>query len=308
MELRQIKYFIEVAKREHITEASHELHVAQSAVSRQILNLELELGVKLFIREGRNVRLTPVGKIFLERMEQAMQVIEKARREIEESLDPEQGTIRIGFPSSMTAYVLPTVISEFRELYPNVKFHLRQGAYKNLIDTVISGEIDLAMLGPVPEHEKRVKGYTLFHENIAALLPSRHPLAGEQHLKLNQLQDDDFILFPEGFILREIVENSCRQVGFVPRVTFEGGDIDSIKGLVATGLGVTLIPEITLVDNLPRTTVKIPVSSPALTRSVGVITPTDRDLLPTEKIFFEFLKQFFPVARGLPHLHRRHEK
>ena len=225
-----------------------------------------------------------------------------------EALDPEQGTIRIGFPSSMTAYVLPTVISEFRELYPNVKFHLRQGAYKNLIDTVISGEIDLAMLGPVPEHEKRVKGYTLFHENIAALLPSRHPLAGEQHLQLNQLQDDDFILFPEGFILREIVENSCRQVGFVPRVTFEGGDIDSIKGLVATGLGVTLIPEITLVDNLPRTTVKIPVSSPALTRSVGVITPTDRDLLPTEKIFFEFLKQFFPAARGLPHLHRRHEK
>lgn len=293
MELRQIKYFIEVAKREHITEASHDLHVAQSAVSRQILNLEVELGIKLFFREGRNVKLTPVGRIFLERMEQALQVIEKAQREIEEFLDPEQGTIRIGFPSSMTAYVLPTAISAFRETYPNVKFNLRQGSYRHLIETVISGEIDLAMVGPVPEGEKRVKGCTLFHEKITALLPSRHPLANMDSVSLSQLRKEPFVLFPKGFVLREIVESSCQNVGFTPKVSFEGEDIDAIKGLVATGLGVTLLPEITLVDNLPRTTVKIPLRSPVLTRSVGVITPTDRELLPTEKIFFEFLKQYF---------------
>ena len=78
MELRQIQYFMEVAKREHVTEAADALHVAQSAVSRQIFNLEAELGVDLFIREGRNVRLTPIGKIFLEHMEEAMNVIENA--------------------------------------------------------------------------------------------------------------------------------------------------------------------------------------------------------------------------------------
>ena len=83
LELRQIKYFIEVAKREHMTDAADALHVAQSAVSRQIVNLEAELGVNLFIREGRSIRLTPIGRMFLEKMEQAMDVIEQARREIE---------------------------------------------------------------------------------------------------------------------------------------------------------------------------------------------------------------------------------
>ncbi len=100
MELRQIQYFIEVAKREHFTEASHNLHVAQSALSRQIANLEEELGVSLFIREGRNVKLTAVGRIFLQHMEMAVSEIEKAKQKIDEFLDPERGTIRVGFTSS----------------------------------------------------------------------------------------------------------------------------------------------------------------------------------------------------------------
>jgi len=299
MELRQIKYFIEVARREHITEAADYLHIAQSAVSRQILNLEMELGVRLFIREGRNVRLTPVGRLFLERMEQAIQVIEKAKREIEESLDPKQGTIRIGFPSSMAAYVLPTVVSEFRELYPDVKFQLRQGSYRHLIETVIKGDIDLALLGPVPEGDNRIQGHVLFLENLVALLPSRHPLAGESSIRLQQLSEDTFVLFPKGFVLRTMVDNACQSSGFQARVSFEGEDIDAIKGLVAAGLGVSLVPEITLIDSVPRTTARVPVIEPFVTRTVGVITPADRELLPTEQLFLKFLKQFFAVSHGI---------
>src|SRR5690625_6162047 len=94
LEIRLIKYFIEGAKREHVTEAATALHVAQSAVSRQIFNLEAELGVDLFIREGRTVRLTPVGRIFLEHMEQAMNVIDDATQVVEEYTDPDRGTDR----------------------------------------------------------------------------------------------------------------------------------------------------------------------------------------------------------------------
>src|SRR5690625_1003475 len=103
MDLRQIKYFIEVARREHVTEAAKQLHVAQSAVSRQIFNLEAELGVDLFIREGRTVRLTRIGKIFLERMEHALNVIDDARQVVEEYVDPEKGTIHIGFSASLAS-------------------------------------------------------------------------------------------------------------------------------------------------------------------------------------------------------------
>jgi len=295
VELRQIQYFIEVAKREHVTEAAIALHVAQSAVSRQIVNLEQELGVDLFIREGRNVKLTPIGSMFLEHIQQAMTVIENAKREIEECLDPNKGTIRIGFPSSLASYTLPTAISAFRNLYPSVNFLLKQGSYYYLIDAVKKGDINMALLGPLPKDEKRIKGDILFLEHIVALLPNNHPLADRPALELAQLRNESFILFPEGYVLREIVVNACQQLGFYPKVSFEGDDIDAIKGLVAAGLGVTLIPEITLVDSIPRSTVKVPVIEPRVTRTVGVIIPTERQLLPTEKLFHQFLKDFFTV-------------
>lgn len=293
LELRQIQYFIEVAKREHMTEAADALHVAQSAVSRQIVNLETELGVDLFIREGRNIRLTPIGKVFLKRMEQAMDVIGQAIREVEESLDPKKGTVRIGFPSSLAAHLLPTIISAFRKQYPEVKYQLHQDSYRYLTDSVIKGEIDMALLGPVPSDEPRVKSEVLFVDNLVPLVPANHRLVGKEYITLDDLRGDPFVLSPPGYILRDIVMHACKQHGFEPEVPFEGKDIDAIKGLVSAGLGVTLLPEITLVDSLPRSTVKLRIYEPRVTRTVGVIIPRDRELMPTEVIFYNFLRDFF---------------
>ena len=293
LELRQIKYFIEVAKREHVTEAATALHVAQSAVSRQIFNLEEELGVNLFIREGRTVRLTPIGRIFLEHMEQAINVIDDATQVIDEYTDPEKGTIHVGFPSSMATFILPTAISAFRDRYPQVKFQLNQGSYYDLKKAVVKGEVNMALLGPVPMNERKLKGKILFTENIVALLPRSHPLAGAASLKLTQLRKDSFVLFPKDYVLRDIIIDLCKQIGFEPKVSFEGEDIDAIKGLVSAGLGVSLVPEITLIDNLPRATVRVPITEANVTRTVGVVIPTERQLLPTEKLFYGFLQEFF---------------
>src|SRR5690625_7535716 len=111
MELRQIKYFIEVAKREHVTEAAEALHVAQSAVSRQIFNLEAELGVALFIRKGRNIKLTTIGQIFLEHMEQAIHVIDDGKQVVSEYKDTKRGTNQIGFSCSLENYILLTTFA-----------------------------------------------------------------------------------------------------------------------------------------------------------------------------------------------------
>jgi len=293
VELRQIRYFIEVARREHVTEASNALHVAQSAVSRALANLEEELGVDLFIREGRNVRLTPIGRIFLGHMQQAMKVIEDATQIIEEYTDPERGTVNVGFPSSLATYMLPTAISAFRNEYPDVKFQLHQGSYRHLKEAVVRGEINMALLGPVPADDKKLRGQILFTEKVVALLPSSHRLAEAEALKLNELREDAFVLFAKGFVLRDLVINACQQIGFEPDISFEGEDIDAIKGLVSAGLGVSLVPEITLIDNLPRSTVRVPIIEPQIRRSVGMVVPRDRELLPTEKLFSQFLRDFF---------------
>lgn len=159
MELRQLRYFMEVAEREHVSEAADHLHVAQSAISRQIANLEEEPQVTLFEREGRNIKLTPIGKQFLEHIKTAMKAIDYAKEQIDEYLDPNRGTVKIGFPTSLASQLLPTVISAFKEEYPNVEFLLRQGSYKFLIEAVRNRDIDAAVARPrsdgIPRHNRQ---------------------------------------------------------------------------------------------------------------------------------------------------------
>lgn len=295
METRQIQYFLEVAKREHVTDAADALHVAQSSVSRQIFNLENELGVELFIREGRSVKLTPLGRIFFERMKQVWNMMEDAKREVEEYLDPKKGTVRIAFPISMAAHTLPSITYAFRTRYPEAKFQMSNALYHDLIDGVINGAFNLAMIAPMPnlEKENKIKGAILFTEKIFALIPLHHPLSDQKSIRLRDLRNDPFCTLPEGFVFRKQVVQACNDVGFSPQVAFEGKDIDAIKGLVSAGLGVALMPEMTLIDNTPRSTVMIPISDVNLSRSVGVIYPAQRKLLPTEALFYDFLLETY---------------
>ncbi|MEK5061683.1 LysR family transcriptional regulator [Paenibacillus shunpengii] len=293
MEIRQMRYFIEVARREHVTDAANALHVAQSSVSRQIVQLESELGVDLFIRKGRRVKLTPIGKILLARVEQVMNMIGEAEREVKEYLDPEKGVVRIAFPISLAAHVLPTVIYAFRQRYPEARFQMRQALYRDLIDGVINGEFNLAMIAPLPSEDTQIRSKLLFTERIVALLPLQHRLADRAAIQLSEMQDDAFVTLPEGTIFREIVLQACSEIGFTPHIAFEGDDIDALKGLVSAGLGVALMPEVTLVDSIPHSTVKIPLVEPEVTRTIGVIIPTQRKLLPTEQLFYQFLSEFF---------------
>lgn len=293
MELRQIKYFIEVARKEHVTRAAEKLHVAQSAISRQISNLEEELGVQLFVREGRRVKLTPIGHIFLQRMEKSMEELDKAIEEVSEFLDPEIGEIRIGFPHSLASHTLPNVISSFRKKHSTVRFQLRQGIASQLIDDIIQGEIDLALISPVPTDHPEVQGHILFTEEMRAILPPNHALAGNTSIRLAQLEKDHFIIFRSGFTLRTIVIDACAQAGFTPKIAFEGEETSTIRGLVASGLGVGLLPEVALIERGPIDPVSVRISEPRVTRTVGFVTSRTRKLTPSEKIFQLFLWEFY---------------
>jgi LysR family transcriptional activator of glutamate synthase operon len=293
MELRQIQYFIEVARREHVTRAAENLHVAQSAISKQISNLEQELKVQLFIRQGRNVKLTPIGRIFLQRVESAMSEIEKAVQEVSEYLDPETGEIRIGFPHSLAAVTLPSVVSAFRQEHPNVRFQLRQGTVHHLIEDLVQGEIDLALVSPVPTEHPDVEGHILFTEEMLAILPPNHSLAGSTSIRLSQLADEPFVLFRSGFTLRTIVMEACEKAGFTPKIAFEGEETDTIRGLVAAGLGVGLLPAIALTESAPINPAHVRISKPRVTRTVGFVTSRTRKMTPAERVFQHFLWEFY---------------
>lgn len=298
MELRQLRYFVEVAEREHMTEAAENLHVAQSAVSLQISKLEDELGVTLFERVGRNLKLTDIGRTFLFHIKKALQDIDYAKSKVDEYLDPDHGTVKIAYPSSFANHILPTVISNFKRRYPDVKFHLRQGTYADLQNAVKNGDINLAFMGPAPAEDAELQVNVLFTENFYVLAPIHHRIAERDEVTLHELKDDDFVLFSEGFILRKIVVDACTQAGFLPNITSEGEDTDAIKGLVSAGIGLSILPENTLYNNIPRMTKKIKISHPEVKRSVGIIASKTRELAPSERIFYDFVTDFFSKLQG----------
>jgi len=293
VELRQLQYFVKVARKQHVTQAAEELHVAQSAVSRQIHQLEEELGVSLFVQKGRNLQLTPVGKLFLSRAEAVLTELERAVIEVREFLDPEVGEIRIGFPHSLGIYLLPTVVANFRQSHPNVKFKLRQGTYNSLIRDVKNGEIDLAFISPLPNRNEHVSGELLLQEEMYAIVPQGHVLADYNVIRLEQLKDEAFVMFSEEYSLRNIVLEACAKAGFVPRIGFEGEETDTIRGLVAAGMGVSLLPEMALTEISQLQPAKVRVIEPQVTRSVGLIHRAGEKLPLVAEVFQQYLLEFF---------------
>ncbi len=301
MELRQLHYFVKVAKKEHVTQAAEELHVAQSAVSRQIHQLEEELGVKLFVQKGRNLQLTPVGQLFLKRAEVILADLERAVLEIHEFLDPEKGEIRLGFPHSLGISLIPQVVAAFRKQHPNVKFRFKQGMYPSLIRDMVKGEIDLAFISPFPDEHDFVCGEVLLTEELYAIVPQGHRLAKEDSIELKELREETFVLFSEGYSLRPIVSGACQEAGFSPIIGFEGEETDTIRGLVAAGMGVSLLPEMALHHTGPLQPAKVRVSNPQVTRTIGLIRRSNERLPLVAKVFHSFLLRYFQDLDALKH-------
>lgn len=293
MELRQLQYFVEVAKKQHVTQASELLHVSQSAVSRQIRQLEKELGVALFMQKGRNLQLTPVGQLFLTRVEKIFDDLENAVDELHEFLDPEAGEIRIGFPHSLGMSVLPKLIAQFRQDHPKVRFKLKQGTFVSLIRDVINGEIDLSLISPLPTNLDNLSGQLLFTEELFAIIPQQHPLAIHASIRLEQLKDESFVMFAEGYSLRSIVMDACKKAGFMPKIGFEGEETDMIRGLVAAGMGVSLLPEMALIQSDNFMPVKIRITEPKVARTIGLVYHAHEKLSSVADVFKTFLVQHY---------------
>ncbi len=293
VELRQLKYFMEVARVEHMTQASENLHVAQSAVSRQIIKLEDELGVALFERVGRNMRLTNVGRDFLEQAKRAFNELQKAESIVTEYTNPTLGTVRVGLPNSLATKVLPAVISKFREKYPDISYQFLEGSNAELTNMLHSGDLDFTFLSPVPAESEFFHTTRFFDEKLKVIVPKTHPLSSEQTLTLQDLVQEKFILYPSDFDLFQIVQKSAEKKGIMLDIAFQSTDFYTIQGLVGAGLGISILPEMILDGAIFKETISIPLRDKDLRRSVGLITTKKRNLSPSERLFHDFILEFF---------------
>ncbi len=244
MELRQLRYFVSVAERESFTRASADLLIAQPALSTQIAKLEDELGVALFERVGRRVRLTDAGRTVLEQARRALAAADDVAAAARLGAGGLVGRLSIGYIRSFPSRDMTRILRSFRKRRPRVALDLREGVTSTLVGLVRTGELDCAFV--VLRDELLLKGLdqTLVRVLPAMIVvPSGHRFAKRRSIKLRELADDDWVIISRsvGEIMYDAIIAGCRSAGFAPRITQEVSDARMVLGFVAAGLGVSVV-------------------------------------------------------------------
>lgn len=274
-----------VAREQHVTRAARALGTPQPTLSRHIARLEAQLGVELLARSGRQVRLTSSGRTLWTAVERALDELDRGLQQVLGDTSPDRGRVVMGFLHTLGPVVVPRILREFRTLHPGIRFDLVQEGHDFLLSRLRSGTIDVCMTSPLPD-DLAFAARPLQEQHLAALMPASHALAGRRRLRLAELSGETFVGLKPGYGLRHITDEWCMQAGFSPHLAFAGDDIDTVRGLVAAGLGLALLPSEPA--RASSGAVEVPVT-PARTRTLGVVWAADRTTTPPAARFREFL-------------------
>ena len=276
MEWQQLEYFRVAAKTEHFHKAAQRLSISQPALSRSITKLEDELGILLFDRTGRSVKLNKFGRLFLHRVEKGMREIEMGVNEINQLKNPYTGTVSIGFLQILGMTIVPEIVSHFNKQYPDVVIHLYQNRIVDSIQQLLNREVDLCLITQVTD-QPAITWHQLLDEELFLYVPVDHPIAGKASVSLSELSKEPFIAFKKELGMRGVIDGFCEQAGFSPFIKFEGEDVPTLTGLVSAGLGVTIIPAFHGISS--EKVKRVTISSPYCHRKIGLawlngITPS----------------------------------
>jgi DNA-binding transcriptional LysR family regulator len=243
VELRQFRYFVAVAEQLHFGRAAARMNVVQAAISQQIKRLEEEIGTELFERSGTDVRLTEAGRQMLQQCRRLLAQTEQVLRVVNLVGAGEKGRINFGFVDNAICGLLPPLVREYRRLYPEVHVTFQTLDRNEQTDALESHKLDLGLL-PGPVSEPGLQSETFVSSLLVAALPSGHALAKHPSLRLEQLANEPFLLFPPSARSRflEVILDACTDAGFVPRVVQEANHMHTLLALVHAGFGITLIP------------------------------------------------------------------
>ncbi|MDQ0050704.1 DNA-binding transcriptional LysR family regulator [Paenibacillus polymyxa] len=238
MELLQLQYFLTVARLEHVTEAARSLHVTQSSLSKTIQRLEEDLGVPLFDRTGRKLRLNEFGSRFLHRAERALFELEQGKQELSDLSSPEYGTLELAVT---TASTLPNILREFRKKRPYIHFHVQMLTTQEMVTLLHRGEVDFCLSSP-PIEGDNIECQIVFIDPILVAVPKGHRLADRSSVTLADLRDEWFVGVKRGYGTRDLVDAVCKSEGFVPKYVYEGDEPARLSTLVEAEIGIAFIP------------------------------------------------------------------
>lgn len=271
MTLTELKYLVAVADEQHFGRAAERCFVSQPSLSAAIKNIEQELGVRVFERGKRGVELTEVGS----------EVVAQARRTLDEAARikavAKQGKgryrLRLGVIHTVAPYLLPDLVTALRKLAPEMSLDIEENMTANLDRMLKSRELDASILA-LPYEAPGIEVEAVYDEEFRVVVPQRHPFARRRSVPVEELDAGDLLLLPVGHCLRDQVLGACSEFSRPPPPGRHGNSLETLRSMVASGLGITVLPATALTDRYHTPLVKVvPFAEPRPKRRIAVAWP-----------------------------------
>jgi LysR family transcriptional activator of glutamate synthase operon len=308
MDTDVLRWFQRVADGVTVTEVSELDGVTQSGVSRALARLESEVGTPLLRRSGRTLRLTRAGEVFKPHVDSMLRRFDDGIAAVGQFVSPETGTVALAFQQSLGTWLVPDLVRSFRARHPDVQFRLTQ-VRDELHGLPLDGgiadlEIGTRRFRTSPEvmrpGDLAVRTEQIGTEPLRLALPRDHRLSGRQRIHLKDVAREPFIALRSTSALRKLAYDLCKQAGFRPTIVFEGDDLTNLRGLVAAGLGVAVVPapRAASPDAVADGPVRyLEIADPGAMREIYLTWSAERPLLPAAELFREHVVSRVTVGK-----------
>lgn len=295
MEFLQLKYFQAVARLEHMTKAAQELKVSQPSLSNTISRLEKSLGVPLFVRQGRHIKLTSFGKSFLQRVDRVFLELEEGVREVKEMASLERGVVSLAITMPS---ILPYLLKDFLAVHPHSRIIQNQAYTVHDIKSQLeNAEINLC-ISTFPVISSEIEWLPLMDEEIFLSVPPQHHLADRKSINLSQVANEPFISITSDYGFRDLTDNFCRQAGFEPNIVFQISEAGVIQNLVELDLGITFTPSL-LSSHSKLGSIQLHIDEPLCQRTIGLAWHKRHFMSQATEQFIQFAIDFFKKKKQI---------
>jgi LysR family hydrogen peroxide-inducible transcriptional activator len=287
MEFHQLRYVCAIADTGNFSRAAERCQIAQPSLSQQVLKLEGDLGAKLFDRLGRSVRLTEAGRVFIIYARAILEQMEMARLSVADKNADLGGTIAVGVIPTVAPYLIPSYTAAFAKNYPDAKLRIVEETTSVLVESLRDLSIDVAILA-LPLRHKDLKLFPIRTEPLFAVMRKDHPRASAESLALKDLRGESFVMLRDGHCFRDLSIRTCTSARITPNIAFESGQFSSLLGMVAAGVGVSLIPEMAIDRNAGCRYVRL--SDTHATRTIVAAVVRGRSFNRVQRAFLSELR------------------
>ncbi|MGX9136390.1 LysR substrate-binding domain-containing protein [Rummeliibacillus sp. JY-2-4R] len=286
MEMHQLRYFQVIAQTKNYNHAAHLLHVSQPALTKAIHKLEQELDVPLFNRIGRSIEISVYGEKFLGFVEESLQQLDRGVKELQSMKDPKHGTIRLAFLQTIGTTILPGILRDFKERYPDVQFDLLQCNSRQGLELLEDNKVDLCLVTSFSRTFGHFNWVPIKKEQLYGYCSINHSLSKEQSISFQALRDEPFIGYKDHLLMQHQLMSWCRDAGFTPNIVFQGTAVPTLAGLISANLGVGILPYYAGLEALPVH--RFEIADIDCEREVGLAWKANASLCASAQLFVEF--------------------